>query len=114
MQPTPQNHRAVGESQMLVGKHVEYRVRPITRYVVTRFEKDVDETGRSVGGGTGNGAGAEYGNYGTAFAVAYALAKAEHERLGYPICDPRIQYPREDMGEVSEAMASSQVGDIWP
>lgn len=66
---------------------VEYRVRKIERYIVTRFVcEDEQSTGRSETRG-------EYGNAQTALEVAHALCKAEHERLGWPIADNRIQYP---------------------
>ena len=66
---------------------VEYRVRPHVRYVVTRYEESDD-------GNTGScSERGEYGNNEIAFEVAYALCKAEHERLGYPLGDERIQYP---------------------
>jgi hypothetical protein len=64
---------------------VEYRVKTVERYIVTRYEEDA------------NGAAvAERGHYTSphiAYEVAYALAKAEHERLGYPLGDMRIIYP---------------------
>jgi hypothetical protein len=69
---------------------IEYRVRPVTRFIVTRYERN-DKMG-SVGG-CGRG---EYDNYDTAFEVAYALAKADHERKGWPLDDERIQYPQHD------------------
>jgi hypothetical protein len=70
---------------------VEYRVRTVERYYVTRFEEGANEaSSTSIG---------EYSNADTAYAVAYALAKAEHERLGWAVGDPRIQYPRHPSGE---------------
>lgn len=65
---------------------IEYKVRPVTRYVVTRFER-TGESGSS-------GQQGEFDNAGTAFAVAYALCRADHERLGWPLGDERIQYPQ--------------------
>lgn len=67
---------------------IEYRVRPVTRYIVTRFERSAD--GASANGG-GRG---EFDNAETAYAVGYALAKADHERKGWPLGDERIQYPQ--------------------
>lgn len=64
---------------------VEYRVRPVTRYIVTRFYDD------GVNGGCG--VKGEYESEDVAYQVGYALAKAEHEILGYPVADDRIQYP---------------------
>lgn len=91
----PANHYEVGESTTRVGLNVEYRVRTITRYIVTRYESVVHEGGGvSASAGLSQSAGAEYNNYNTAYQVAYALAKAEHERLGYRPDDMRIQYPQ--------------------
>jgi hypothetical protein len=72
---------------------IEYKVRPITRYVVTRYEQS--DCGR-VGNSTTKG---EYDNANVAHEVAYALCSAEHEALGWDIADERIQYPRpENLG----------------
>ena len=70
-------------------KTIEYRVRPVTRYVVTRFE-GFPAPLESKGSCTTKG---EFENHATAYSVAYALCKEEHERLGYPAGDERIQYP---------------------
>lgn len=71
---------------------VEYRVRPVTRYVVTRFERQESDDGRS--GTCANCVEkGEFDNAKTAYEVGYALAKDEHGRLGYLPDDPRIQYP---------------------
>ena len=64
---------------------IEYRVRPVTRYIVTRYEDGGDGPSIRERG--------EYDNAETAHAVGYALAKAEHERLGFPPGDMRIIYP---------------------
>ena len=66
---------------------IEYRVRPVTRYHVTRWYESVN--GKS-GGSESKG---EFDSEETAYAVAYALTRAEHERLGYPIGDERVKYP---------------------
>lgn len=71
-----------------MSKRVEFRVRPVTRWIVTRYEES--ESGNS-------GAVSERGEYGgaeVAYEVGYALAKAEHDALGYPPGDERIQYPQ--------------------
>ncbi len=64
---------------------IEYRVKPINRFIVTRFES-------SEQGGSVRQVG-EYSSPEVAYEVAYALAKAEHERLGWPVDDERIKYP---------------------
>jgi hypothetical protein len=86
----------------------EYTVRPVTRYIITRYEeRSSDNNHKSsddprisehrVGkakvccGSSGHG---EFDNGQVAYDVAYALARAEHERLGFHLDDVRIQYPR--------------------
>ena len=65
---------------------IEYRVRPVTRFIVTRFhQEDRGTAGVDVRG--------EFDNEAMAYEVGYALCKAEHDRLGYPPGDERIQYP---------------------
>jgi hypothetical protein len=66
---------------------IEYRVRPVTRFVVTRYH----DTATSAGGVETLG---EYDNHEVAYQVGYALCKAEHDRLGYPPGDMRIMYPQ--------------------
>lgn len=64
----------------------EYRIRAKEIYYITRFHDDGEGVcdSRSLG---------EHTSAETAYQVAYALAKAEHERLGYAISDERIVYP---------------------
>lgn len=70
---------------------IEYRVRPITRYIVTRFEGYTDDrTTESAGRSTQHGT---FENGETAYHVAYALCRAEHEKAGTPPDDPAFQYP---------------------
>ena len=64
----------------------EYRVRPVMRFIVTRYhEQEQGADSRPLG---------EYENEDTAYQVGYALCKAEHDRLGYQPGDMRIIYPR--------------------
>lgn len=70
---------------------IEYRVRPVTRYIVTRWEGTDDPRAACSNGSSTLG---EYDNADTAYEVGYALCKAEHDRLGYPPNDERVQYPR--------------------
>lgn len=65
---------------------VEYRVRMAPRYYVTRYQADVD-------GGQGVETKGVYDNPEVAHEVAFALCKAEHERLGFAPGDERIVYP---------------------
>ena len=72
---------------------IEYRVRPVTRYIVTRYEEfESGITESRVVGGSCETRG-EYDNERLAYEVGYALARADHERLGYPPGDMRIIYP---------------------
>jgi hypothetical protein len=64
---------------------IEYRVRPVTRYYVTRWYQ-----GAAASGCDGLG---EFDSEQTAYEVGYALAKAEHDRLGWPPGDERMRYP---------------------
>ena len=70
---------------------IEYRVIPVTRYVVARYDRGKTDGGGVSAGSAGRG---EYDNADTAFEVGYALCKAEHDRLGWPVGDERIRYPR--------------------
>lgn len=82
------------EGRYGLGKRVEYRVKLVTRYVVTKFEADVEPEGYgSAGTQKVKQVSGEYPNWDMAYAVAYALCKADHQRLGYEPCDMRIQYP---------------------
>jgi len=71
-------------------KTIEYRVRTLERFLVTRFEREDD--------GPKQGAGSSqvgiYENGQTAYEVAYALARAEAERQGWSPFDERIIYPQ--------------------
>lgn len=80
MKITPSNHAEIGECSILVAKgdragsdfcEVEYRVRPVTRYIVTRYEDGPGSPGVSTA------TGADYLSYDTAYAVAFALAGQE-------------------------------------
>lgn len=68
-------------------KRVEYRVREVKRYIVTRFEEDVGVTGSVT----------EHGMFPqahVAFEVAYALCGREHELSGEPPGSEMFQYPQ--------------------
>lgn len=82
-----------------LGVNVQYRVREVKRFIVTRYEHEVHESGMESGSSGSQQLTGEYPNWDTAYAVGYALCKAEHERLGYPIDDMRIQYPQHPVAE---------------
>jgi hypothetical protein len=67
---------------------IEYRVRPVTRFIVTRYEEASPEAKGSV---SQHG---EYDNAHIAYEVGYALARAEAERRGFGLGDERMHYPR--------------------
>lgn len=71
---------------------LEYRVRPVTRYIVTRFTSPEANSGKENVLASVETRG-EYDNEEIAHAVAYALCKREHEVLGWPVGDERVQYP---------------------
>lgn len=78
-------------------KKVEYRVAPVTRYTIIRYEEGEDpaiEVGPNSWKGTSQHG--EFDNIEIAYEVGYALAGAEHQRLGWPVGDDRMQYPRGD------------------
>lgn len=68
---------------------IEYRVRPVMRYIVTRWAGSDDQQQ----GSACSQVKGEYDNAEMAYNVGYALCKQEHEALGYPIGDTRIMYP---------------------
>jgi len=74
---------------------IEYRVRPVTRYVVTRWEsKDIGAKCQQASSVIG-----EYDNADMAYEVAYAVCKTEHSRLGWPPGDERVKYPERAQNE---------------
>lgn len=78
---------------MSLPSKVEYRVRKITRYVVTRYH-EIAEGNDGLLNRAGVQEKGEYPNPDVAYEVAYALAKQEHELLGWPVGDERLQYPQ--------------------
>ena len=65
---------------------IEYRVRRVERFIVTRHE----DTGTTV---ATRQIGKEFDNFDTAYEVATALARAEQERLGLPPGDGGVIFP---------------------
>ena len=99
--------RLQGGNSMRRKAEIEYRVIPVTRFMVCRYE----DTGQAGGSSTKG----EFQNERGAYDVAYALCRAEHSKLGYPIDDPRIRYPEPPMSSVREPVmmvggSSTQVG----
>jgi hypothetical protein len=73
-----------------MAERIEYRVRPVTRYIITRYEETGQGEGRSA---AACGTRGEYDNADTAYEVGYALARADAERLGCDPGDMRVIYP---------------------
>jgi len=70
---------------------IEYKVRPVTRYVVTRFEGQTSNADGSCK--CGSSTHGEFDNSETAYAVAYALCRLEHEKSGEPLDSMNFIYP---------------------
>jgi len=82
---------------------IEYKVRPVTRYVVTRFEgRSEDDQG---GGYVGSSVCGEFPSGYAAYQIAYALAHAESERLGLAPGDETVMYPEMPEGANVETNA---------
>jgi len=92
----------------IIMEKIEYRVRPVTRFIVTRYEQ-VYPTMEDKSPGSSRQIGNEYANAETAYEVGYALCRAEHERLGYPPGDERICYP---LHPDEVALAEKKIGQI--
>lgn len=82
-------------NEQLELKRVEYRVRPVTRYIVTRFEAwNLPEGSKSAqSDDTKVVECGEFASPDQAWQTGYALAKQYHELAGWPVGDERIQYP---------------------
>lgn len=66
---------------------IEYKIRIVTRYVVTRYdESDGGRTGSCITQG-------EYDNADLAYEVAYALAKEQSRLLGLAPGDETVIFP---------------------
>lgn len=72
---------------------IEYRVRPVTRYVVTRYHQD------RANGGAVETCG-EFENEDKAYEVGAALAFKEREDLGWPPGDERMIFPDKHKAEI--------------
>jgi hypothetical protein len=72
---------------------VEYRVRPVTRYIVTRFHEEDSPKGKAFGCDQRG----EFDNAVMAYSVAYALCKLEHDLSGEPLDSANFVYPVDPM-----------------
>lgn len=78
---------------------IQYQVRTVSRYIVTRYAYKSEGNCTEPPPGVSSTKG-EYNNADVAFEVAYALCKAEHEALGYPPDDMRVMYPGHPLADV--------------
>jgi hypothetical protein len=69
---------------------IEYRVKRVERFIVTRFEGADDG---AVAGSSIRQIGNEFSNADVAYEVGYALARQEAEQNGYGPGDMRMIYP---------------------
>lgn len=67
---------------------IEYRVKRVERFIVTRFEGGSDNSTAS-----SRQIGKEFDNFETAYEVGYALAKGDQERLGLHPGDDGVIFP---------------------
>jgi len=86
---------------------IEYRVRPVVRFIVTRCWRE-DDGPRQGGGSSQHG---EFDNVQTAYEVGYSLCRAEHDRLGWPPGDERIIYPEATAERLSPAQLYQKMAD---
>ena len=72
-------------------KKVEYRVRSVTKYIVTRYEESGNADGLAVCAGSTQHGTFENGE--TAYHVARALCRQEHVASGEPVGSMNFIYP---------------------
>jgi hypothetical protein len=83
---------------------LEYRVKPVTRYVVTRYTRPEANHEHVPAFGMVEVRG-EYDNQDVAHEVAYALCASEHQALGWSPGDERVKYPQNMVaGQSAEAV----------
>ena len=94
------------DDQTNENEKVEYQVRAVTRYVVTRWEsaEHVSADGRRFYSG-GSECFGEFDSEMMAYNVASALCAAEHKTLGWPQGDGRIKYPEHPSASAWGAVA---------
>lgn len=93
---------------------IEYRVKPITRYIVTRHEELSEQDALMRGQQAGSRQiGGEHDNAEVAYQVGYALARFEAENLGYGPDDMRLIYPQHPREQFARAVgADGQLLDL--
>lgn len=85
----------------LIGdRFTEFKVRPVTRYIVTRYD-GVKRANGTESGSSPRQLGNEFANADTAYEVAYALARQEAEHRHLPIDSMGVIYPRHPLQDQS-------------
>lgn len=77
---------------------IEYRVKRVERFIVTRYEDDPCKTTASV-----RQIGKEFDSFDTAYEVGTAMAKADQERLGLPVGDEGVIFPSPSLEDARNA-----------
>lgn len=72
-------------------KTIEYRVRPVTRYIVTRYYSEILPNGTGCGGC--ESIGGEFDNMEQANKVAKAMSSLEPEAVCFQLADPGSTHP---------------------
>lgn len=88
---------------------IEYRVRPVTRYIVTRFHSIDHPAGSESGELVECG---EFSNENRAYTVATALAFKEREDLGWPPGDERMQFAQKGIEFVDLPSVADQAREV--
>lgn len=86
-------------------KKVEYKVRPVVRYIVTKYQEDMifrpgeeDQPGCP---GAGSETCGEFDSPDAAYNVAYALCRSQHDASGLPIDSDVFIYPEKPSSKPS-------------
>lgn len=87
---------------------VEYKVRPVTRFIVTRYKSETYPPESKLGSTGTSEVKGEFDNFKTAHAVAYALAKQEAFNLNLSPLDDTVIYP--DFVAKTQAMVFTAEG----
>lgn len=84
---------------------IEYRVKRVERFIVTRYEYDTSRVSGFV-----RQIGKEFDNFETAYEVGYALAKADKERLGLLPGDDGVLFPSDSLEDARASFLNFRHG----
>ncbi len=110
-EPSPPGVNPAEEALKIIQSgRVEFRVREVTRYIVTRHdERTADAQGKLGTSPSSTREMGEFDNYNIAFDVAQALARAETTYRGVPIDHDSVIYPKHK--SVENAVPDTPVGN---